>query len=491
MRLAALISDADRASLSPAQAQTPIASVTADSRAVRAGALFVAIRGERADGHRFIDAAIQAGAAAIISEQPLPDAAIPVLVVGNSRAALAQIAARWYPQTPERVVAITGTNGKTSTAGFVRQLANAQGRRAASIGTLGVIGPAFAEAGKLTTPDPLVLHRHLAELATRQIDICALEASSHGLAQFRLDGVELHAAAFTNLSRDHFDYHGSVEAYFRAKARLFDACLPAGQVAVLNADDAMFADLATICQRRGHDVLDFGHAARRLRLVRQSHRQDGQHLAFELDGRAHRAELSLVGGFQAENVLAALGLGAALGLDVDAMVASLAQLEGAPGRMQLVGRRSIGAAVFVDYAHTPDALRQALTALRPHTEGRLLVVFGAGGDRDPGKRPQMGAVCAELADRCYITDDNPRSEDPARIRAAIRAACPEGIEIGDRAQAIAAAVEALGNGDILLIAGKGHEPGQIIGDMVLPFDDAEVARAALGVGDLSASGAAA
>jgi UDP-N-acetylmuramoyl-L-alanyl-D-glutamate--2,6-diaminopimelate ligase len=332
------------------------------------------------------------------------------------------------------------------------------------------------------------LHALLAELAAAGIDHLAIEASSHGLDQHRLDGVRLRAAAFTNLSRDHFDYHASLAEYLAAKRRLFSELLPPEGVAVLNADQPEFAPLAELCRGRGIGVLDYGRRAGRLRLLAQLPDHAGQDLRFVLDGRAHRVRLGLVGGFQAANALAALGLVVACGADPEAAVATLAGLSGVRGRLERIPGHSSGAEVFVDYAHTPDALGQALDALRPHARGRLVALFGCGGDRDPGKRPEMGAIAAARADRVVVTDDNPRSEDPAAIRRAILAGCPGALEIGDRRAAIRAAIAGLGAGDVLLVAGKGHESGQIVGDRVLPFDDAAEVRAALAA--LAGAGAA-
>jgi UDP-N-acetylmuramoyl-L-alanyl-D-glutamate--2,6-diaminopimelate ligase len=325
----------------------------------------------------------------------------------------------------------------------------------------------------------VALHRLLAEIADAGVDHLALEASSHGLDQHRLDGVQIQAAAFTNLTRDHFDYHGDLAHYLAAKQRLFSELLVAGGTAVLNADQPQFGQLAEICRARGIAVLDYGRSAERLRLVEQAPRTHGQTLTVALDGRARRIETGLVGGFQAANLLAALGLVLASGAEPDAAMACLSQLQGARGRLQQVGAHPSGAPVFVDYAHAPDALEQMLVALRPHTAGHLVVVFGCGGDRDRGKRPIMGRIAAQRADRAFVTDDNPRSEDPGRIRRAVLEACPGGIEIGDRAVAIRTALAGLEEGDLLVIAGKGHETGQIVGDRVLPFDDAKEARTAL------------
>jgi UDP-N-acetylmuramoyl-L-alanyl-D-glutamate--2,6-diaminopimelate ligase len=459
-----------------------ITGLTADSRAVGPGMLFAALPGARADGRAFIDPAIAAGAAAVLADPSLAGRALPVPLVldPDPRRRLALMAARFYGAQPEMVVAVTGTNGKTSVASFTRQLWQRQGLAAASLGTLGLEAEGASDDAGLTTPDPVRLQALLAELAARGIQHLALEASSHGLDQRRLDGVRFRAAAFTNLSRDHLDYHASPAAYFAAKRRLFAELLPEGGSAVLNADAPEYQDLAALCRGRGIDVLDFGRTASRLRLLTQTAHADGQTLALAVEGEVHEVDTPLLGAFQAANLLAALGLVVAAGGDAAAGVADLGSVRGARGRLERVGTHPAGAPIFVDYAHTPDALAAVLGALRPHTRGRLAVVFGAGGDRDPGKRPLMGEAAAAHADVVIVTDDNPRSEDPALIRRAILAACPAAQEIGDRALAIRTAIERLAAGDVLVIAGKGHESGQIVGERRLPFDDAAVARAVLG-----------
>ncbi len=458
-----------------------VAGLALDSRKVRPGDLFAALPGARADGLAFAEAAVTAGAVAVLGDERLRarPLGVPVLVAADPRAALARIAARFFGEQPKIVVGVTGTSGKTSVAGFTRQLWRKLGHRAASLGTLGIVGPGFERPGSLTTPDPIELHRDLAALARNGIDRLAMEVSSHALDQRRVEGVRFAAAAFTNLSRDHLDYHGTTEAYLAAKLRLFEELLPPGADVVVNADAEEATALAAIARDRGLELLDFGRTAGRLRLVEQTPLAAGQRLELRLDGRAVTVETRLVGAFQAHNLLAALGLALATGAPFEA-VFLLGELEGAPGRMQHVADHPAGAAVYVDYAHKPDALRQALEALRPHCAGRLHLVFGCGGDRDAGKRPLMGAIAARLADRVIVTDDNPRSEDPAEIRRAILEACPAALEIGDRRAAIAAALDGLGAGDVLLVAGKGHETYQIVGDTVLPFDDAAVVRELLG-----------
>lgn len=459
-----------------------VTGLALDSRAVRAGDLFAALPGSRVDGTGYAAAAVRAGAAAVLGDRRLLDQplGVPLLVAADPRAALARIAARFYGAQPRQLVAVTGTSGKTSVAGFTRQLWQGLGRQAASLGTLGVVAPGLERPAPLTTPDPISLHATLAELARAGVGHAVLEVSSHALDQRRVDGLALVAAAFTNLSRDHLDYHGTMEAYLAAKLRLFEELLPAGAVAVLNADIPEAEAIAAIARRRGLEVLDFGRAARRLCLVGQTALPHGQHLELVLDGRRRTVETALIGAFQAHNLLAALGLVVATGEPIEAAAGLLGGLSGAPGRMQHVADHPSGAGVYVDYAHKPDALAQALTALRPHARARLHVVFGCGGDRDAGKRPEMGAIAARLADRVIVTDDNPRSEDPAAIRRAILAACPGAIEIGDRRAAIAAALDGLGEGDLLLVAGKGHETYQIVGETVSPFDDSAVVRELLG-----------
>ena len=474
----------------PPLADPEIVGLTADSRQVKPGFLFAALRGVERDGRAFAGDAVAQGAVAILTDDPAalaldPDISRRVAIISdaNPQRRLALFAARFYGRQPRTIAAITGTNGKTSVAHFTREIWTASGYKAASLGTLGLISPAGRRVGALTTPDPVGLHRDLSELATRGIDHVAIEASSHGLAQFRLDGVRLAAAAFTNLTRDHLDYHGDMESYRAAKERLFTALLMPRGPAILNADSPEFARLANLCREHGHEVIAYGCAAgAELRVIDRVARPFGQRITADLFGGRHTIDLPLVGEFQAMNVLAALGLVVASGVAPEAALPALARLSGVPGRMQLVGESATGAPVFVDYAHTPDALASVLAALRPHAGGRLAIVFGAGGDRDRGKRPLMGRVAAELADRVYVTDDNPRSEPPAEIRRAIVAAAPHAIEIGDRRAAITAAIAELRRGDVLVIAGKGHESGQIVGSDILPFDDVAVAREALGPG---------
>ena len=483
MKLTELMGPAPGAGPARQGTDIEIVGLTADSRQVKPGFLFAALRGTARDGRAFAGEAAARGAVAILTDDPaalaLDEEArgrIAIVADANPQRRLALLAARFYPRQPKTIAAVTGTNGKTSVAHFTREIWAALGLKAASLGTLGLVAPAGRRAGALTTPDPVALHRDLAALAVDGVDHAAIEASSHGLAQYRLDGIGLATAAFTNLTRDHLDYHGDMDSYRAAKERLFTELLVPGRVAVLNADVPEFRRFAVLCQDREQRILAYGNAVdAELRILHRLPRPHGQHLAAEFFGERHDIELPLVGAFQAMNVLAALGLVVATGGDLAAAVAVLPQLPGVPGRLQLVGEAASGAPVFVDYAHTPDALATALGALRPHAAERLVVVFGAGGDRDRGKRPLMGKVATELADRVYVSDDNPRNEDPGEIRHAILAAAPGAVEIGDRREAIAAAIGELRQGDVLVLAGKGHETGQVVGDKILPFDDAVVA----------------
>jgi UDP-N-acetylmuramoyl-L-alanyl-D-glutamate--2,6-diaminopimelate ligase len=460
--------------------EVEICGMTADSRAVERGFLFAALPGTKVDGRNFIDQAITRGATAILAPAGTALRSCPrgvaLLTAENPRRALALMAARFHGKQPRTIAAITGTSGKTSTAEFTRQLWAALGIPAASLGTLGIITPGRATYGALTTPDPIELHRTLGQLAGEGIDHLAMEASSHGLDQFRLDGVRVGAAAFTNLSRDHLDYHGTVEAYLGAKLRLFEELLAPGSAAVVNADAPEFDEIARRCRARGHRVIAFGRNGAELRLVGQEFTAHGQRLTVELFGKRREALFPVAGGFQAMNALAALGLVIATGSEPEAAFAAISSLKGVHGRLELVARHPNGAPVFVDYAHKPGALEVVLETLRPHAKGALVVVFGCGGDRDRGKRPMMGEIATRLADRVIVTDDNPRSEDPAAIRREILAAAPGAAEIGDRAEAIGAAIRGLGPDDLVVIAGKGHETGQTIAGVAHSFDDSEVAR---------------
>ena len=457
-----------------------VTGITADSRAVQPGHIFVAVAGAKADGSRFIDQAAAAGAVAVAAERRPPSlpAGVRFIEAANARRFLARAAAKFFPRQPAVIAAVTGTSGKTSVAAFTRQIWAALGQRAASIGTVGVVTPEKEIYGSLTTPDPVVLHKQIDALAGERITHLALEASSHGLDQYRLDGLRIAAGAFTNLSRDHLDYHPTLEHYLAAKLRLFAELIDPSGTAVINVDHEHAAEVLAAARGRKLAVLTIGRNADGIRLLESGIDGFAQKLRVALAGREFSLRLPLVGGFQVENALTAAGLTIATGSDSGQVFAALEKLQGAKGRLELVGERN-GAPVFVDYAHKPDALAKALEALRPYVTGRLTVVFGAGGDRDAGKRPMMGAIAVEKADGVIVTDDNPRSEKPAAIRAAILATARGAREIGDRGEAIRTAISELRAGDVLLIAGKGHETGQIIGDRVLPFSDHEAVAAAL------------
>ncbi|MDE2578419.1 MAG: UDP-N-acetylmuramoyl-L-alanyl-D-glutamate--2,6-diaminopimelate ligase [Hyphomicrobiales bacterium] len=485
MRLGEIFPDAR---LAPADAAREIASLCSDSRKVRAGALFFAVPGTHADGLRFAPGAVAQGAVAIVAAQkPVRDFGVPVIVVSDMRATLSQTAARFYRAQPRVIAAVTGTSGKTSVAAFLRQIWLACGRPAASLGTIGVVSPSGDVYGSLTTPDPITLHETLARLAGEGVTHLAMEASSHGLDQRRLDGVRLAAGAFTNLSRDHLDYHRDLDDYLAAKMRLFETLLQPGQPAVVDADSDVAEKVAAAAKKRGLALLGVGRTGAYITL--RERRAEGFATALTLThaGQTYKALLPLAGEFQTSNALVAAGLALATGEQPEAVFAALEQLQGAPGRLEMVGTRH-GAAAFVDYAHKPAALETAIAALRPFTAGKMIVVFGCGGDRDAGKRPIMGEIAARNAEITIITDDNPRSEQPAAIRAAILQGAhavrdADVREIGDRAAAIAAGVALMQRGDVLLVAGKGHETGQIVGSQTLPFSDHDCLRAALARGD--------
>jgi UDP-N-acetylmuramoyl-L-alanyl-D-glutamate--2,6-diaminopimelate ligase len=457
-----------------------IVGVTADSRAVKPGYLFAALPGSKVDGRSFIPAALAAGAAAVLAPDDVAGLPVPTVHATDIRRGYALAAAALWQAQPPVIVAVTGTNGKTSVAAFCRQIFMRLGKSAASIGTLGVrANDEQLTPPGLTTPDAADLAKWLSVLAEKGVTHLALEASSHGIEQRRLDGVRLTAAAFTNLTQDHLDYHGTMGVYRAAKLRLFDTLLPREGTAVLNADSEAFGAFAATSRLSGHTLYSVGQQGQGLRLVSRDLLPDGQRLVVRAEGRDHRIKLPLAGDFQASNALVAAGLCIAAGEEAGAVLKALEHLEGAPGRLQRVGASRTGGEAYVDYAHTPDGLETVLAALRPHTLGRLIVVFGAGGDRDTGKRPQMGEIAARLADVSIVTDDNPRSEDPAAIRAAILAAAPRAIEIADRREAIAHAAGLLEQGDVLVVAGKGHEQGQIVAGVVHPFDDVAVTAEAL------------
>ncbi|MER8803157.1 UDP-N-acetylmuramoyl-L-alanyl-D-glutamate--2,6-diaminopimelate ligase [Mesorhizobium sp. M0018] len=458
-----------------------VTGISSDSRQVTRGVVFFALTGSKADGAAYAADAASRGAAAIVvgKGSAVAGLPVPVLVVDDPRLALALSAARFFGMQPQTMVAVTGTSGKTSVAAFTRQIWEQAGFAAASIGTTGVVAPGRNEYGSLTTPDPVALHRLLKELAQAGVTHASMEASSHGLDQRRLDGVKLAAGGFTNLGRDHMDYHPTVEDYHRAKLRLFDALLPKGAPAVIFADDPWSEPTIKAARAAGLNVLTVGRHGDFLRLKRVEHERHRQRAEVEADGVLHEVDLPLAGDFQIANALVSAGLAISTGTSVAKALMSLEKLKGAPGRLDLVGTAANGAPVYVDYAHKPDALENVLASVRPFTTGRVIVVFGCGGDRDRGKRPIMGEIATRLAEVVIVTDDNPRSEVPETIRAAILEAAPGAIEIGDRRKAIHEAVGMLHAGDTLIVAGKGHEEGQTIGTETLHFSDHEEVRSAL------------
>ena len=470
--------------LPPAGAEEiDVLGITAASAAAAPGIIFAGLPGTKADGATFIPDAISRGTRVVIAGRgkaaAVPEA-VTLLEVDNPHRVLALIAAKFAGRQPDIAVAVTGTSGKTSVADFTRQIFAALGRSAASLGTIGVVKPTGAIYGSLTTPDPVTLHATLAGLADEGVTHLAFEASSHGLDQHRLDGVRLTAAAFTNLGRDHMDYHANVEDYLAAKLRLFTELLQPGQTAVVNTDGAYADRVIAAAQQRGLNVLTVGSTGDTLR--RATLTTDGfrQKMSITADGKTYEILLPLVGAYQAENALTAAGLAIAAGEDTARVLGSLQTLKGVPGRLEIIGERNGGLAI-VDYAHKPEALSAALAACRPFVTGKLICVFGCGGDRDKDKRPLMGAIANQEADVAIVTDDNPRSEVPSAIRAEILAAAPDAIEIGDRTEAIRHAVGGMGKGDVVLVAGKGHETGQIVGTTVLPFSDhAEIKKALSG-----------
>ncbi len=477
MRLAELLPEA---AADAGQAGIEIAGIASDSRKIKPGFMFVAIAGAKADGAHFAKQAAAAGCVAVAAEQRpegLP-ANVAFVPVRNARRALALAAAKFFPRQPDTIAAVTGTSGKTSVAAFTRQIWSTLGYQAASIGTVGVVSPKGETYGSLTTPDPVELHRMLDGLAGEGVTHLALEASSHGLDQHRLDGVRIKAGAFTNLSRDHLDYHQTIEAYLAAKLRLFDALISPGGSAVIGIDDCYAGQVVEAAARRGLKILTVGEHGEDIKLIGGAIDGFAQTITIAHSGHKYKVKLPLVGAFQVQNASIAAGLAIATGGEPARVFAALEKLQGAKGRLEMAGVKN-GAPIFIDYAHKPDALKKALEALRPYAGGRLVVVFGAGGDRDQGKRPIMGRIAAENADRVIVTDDNPRSEQAAAIRAAILVTAPGAIEIGDRAEAIRKTIGELKTGDVLLIAGKGHETGQIVGDRIIPFSDHEAVAAAL------------
>ena len=463
----------------PASGDVMIAGITSDSRAVKPGYVFAALPGTKVDGATFIPQALKQGAVAILCKTGSYAGQGAVIAVENPRRLLALMASRFYDAQPDTIVAVTGTNGKTSVAVFVRQIWEAMGFRPASLGTIGVVGPSGAAYLGHTTPDPVELAKLAADLAEDHVDHLAIEASSHGLEQNRLDGLRLTAGAFTNLTRDHLDYHHTFEAYFAAKMRLFDELLHKGAAAVINMDGDHGQQVLDHATKAGLMPFTVGRKGKDLKLI--SSRPEGLSQILQLETRwgQFTVDLPLVGDFQVSNALVAAGLVIASGGEPKMTLHALESLKGAKGRLELVGVAPSGAPIFVDYAHTPDALENALSSLRPNAKNKLIVVFGCGGDRDKGKRPIMGAIAAKLADHVIVTDDNPRSEVPATIRAEIMAGSPGAENIGDRAKAIASAVKNLKPGDVLLVAGKGHEEGQTVGDKILPFSDHDAVKAAI------------
>lgn len=477
MKLSALIPG-----LAPDLGSVEIAGVTADSRKVKPGFLFAALQGVAKDGRDYIDTAIKAGAVALLTDDRPGAWGVPAVKSAEPRLVLAQAAAAFFPLQPGIVAAVTGTNGKSSTVDFLRQVWASMGRKSASMGTLGAIGPSGVMDLGHTTPDPVAIHETLAKLAREGVTHAAMEASSHGLSQYRLHGVKLAAGAFTNLTQDHLDYHKDFDDYRRAKMKLFSELLPAGAPAIVNADSPELEAFETVAKAAGLKTFTVGWRGRDLRISEALPRGTGQDLVIQWGEGAtneRKIHLPLIGEFQALNALCAAGIAMALGDDVHAVLDGLTHLKGVHGRLELVGQTAAKAPVFVDYAHTPDGLNVLLRAARPHVRGKLIVVFGCGGDRDSTKRPIMGDVARRLADEVIVTDDNPRSEDPAAIRAAIRKGAPDASEIGDRAAAIIEGVRRLKAGDALLIAGKGHETGQIVKGVTIPFSDFDVSRAAL------------
>ena len=458
-----------------------VTGLSADSRAIGPGCVFFALSGTKAQGADFAADAVRRGAVAVVAAEgaALADPGVPVIRVGDARRALALAAARFQPRQPERIAAVTGTSGKTSVVTFLRQIWAHAGLGAASIGTIGVVAPGVADYGSLTTPDPVALHATLDRLASGGVTHAAMEASSHGIEQRRLDGVRLSAAAFLNLSRDHLDYHPDMDSYLAAKLRLFDTLLPAEGIAVVDAGEPTARPAAEVALARGLRLMTVGRGGDTLRLERVETERLRQILTVDFGSGRREVTLNMAGSFQVSNALVAAGLAVATGVSAEDAIGALPALVGAEGRLQPVAASGPGASVFVDYAHKPEALRITLAALRPFVTGRLIAVIGAGGDRDPGKRPLMGQAAAAEADIVIVTDDNPRGEDPAKIRRAILEGAPEAIEIADRAMAIAEAIGMMGHGDAVVIAGKGHEQGQIVGDKVLPFSDFAAARAAL------------
>lgn len=480
MRLGSLIEGLDAKPGTGTSLDVPVSGFAIDNRKVAPGTVFGAFQGARVNGEDFIPAAVHAGAVAVVARPEVKVEGAIHIASDNPRRLFAQLAARYFAPFPDVTVAVTGTNGKTSTVELARQLWRMLGHHSASIGTLGVTTSVDQVSTGLTTPDIVTFLSNMSGLKREGITHAAFEASSHGLAQYRTEGLPVSVGAFTNLSRDHLDYHGDMDSYFEAKMRLFDEVVEPQGAAVVWADDAWSNKVIQRATKRGLRVLSVGVQGQALRLANRTPTQLGQTLEVEVEGKLYKVNLPLIGAYQAANALTAAGLVIAGGEDVAKVLELLSRVQPVRGRLERAVITRAGAPVYVDYAHTPDGLRAAIEALRPHTKGRLIALFGAGGDRDAGKRPQMGKVAAELADHVIVTDDNPRSEEPSAIRAAVMAGAPGAEEIGGRRAAIAAAIEQAGADDIVLLAGKGHEQGQIIGDRVLPFDDVTVARECAG-----------
>jgi UDP-N-acetylmuramoyl-L-alanyl-D-glutamate--2,6-diaminopimelate ligase len=471
MRLGALTGSDD---------DSPVTGFAIDHRKVAPGTVFGAFRGARFNGEDFIPAAVSAGAVAIVSRPQVNVEGAVQIAAEEPRREFARLAAKFFRPFPRTVVAVTGTNGKTSSVELCRQLWRMVGHPSASIGTLGVTTADDQVTTGLTTPDIVTFLSNMAGLAKMGITHAAFEASSHGLSQYRTEGLPVQAAAFTNFSRDHLDYHETMDAYFDAKMRLFDEVVAPDGTAVIWADDPRSDEVIEHCRARGLRILTVGRRGETLKLVARETTELGQKLTIEADGRNHVVTLALIGAYQAANALTAAGLVIATGGELKATLINLARVHPVRGRLERAVITRVGAPIYVDYAHTPDAIESAIEALRPHAQGRLIIVFGAGGDRDVGKRAEMGAVAARESDLVIVTDDNPRSEDPAAIRRAILAGAPSAREVAGRREAILAAVAEAGPGDIILLAGKGHEQGQIVGDRILPFDDVSVARECAG-----------
>jgi len=460
--------------------QDRVTGFAIDHRKVAPGTVFGAFKGTRFDGETFIADAVKAGAVAVVARPEATVKGALHVTDAEPRRAFARLAAKFFAPFPAHVAAVTGTNGKTSTVELTRQLWRMAGHHGASIGTLGVTTAEDSVSTGLTTPDIVTFLSNVAGLAREGVSHLAFEASSHGLSQFRTEGLPVQAAAFTNLSRDHLDYHLTMEAYLEAKLRLFTEVVDRDGTAVIWADDPVSDRVAEIAVERGLTLMTVGTRGEALRLAAREPTALGQTLTVEAGGAKHSVKLPLIGAYQAANALTAAGLAIATGGDIAATLSGLARVQPVRGRLERAVLTRSGAPVYVDYAHTPDGLQAAIEALRPHATGRLIVVFGAGGDRDKGKRPQMAAVAARLADHVIVTDDNPRTEDAAAIRRDVLAGAPDATEIGGRREAIAAGIAAAQAGDIVLLAGKGHEQGQIVGDIVLPFDDVQVARECAG-----------